>query len=46
MRGKTLLPPAPSTKLTCHPSNVAAASLANERAAGAAVYGWAPNTRT
>ena len=45
MRGKMLRPPAPSTNEGCHSSKAWAVPAANERAAGAAVSGSAPQTR-
>jgi hypothetical protein len=44
MRGKTDLPPQPSTQLACQPGKLWAEPAASERASGAAVSGSAANT--
>ena len=46
MRGKTLCPPAPSTKDAFQSGNACGDPMAKERAAGAAVAGSALHTRT
>ena len=46
MRGKTLMPPAPSTNEGRHSVKTCADCIANDRARGAAVSGSAPHTLT
>ena len=46
IRGKMLLPPAPSTNEACQPANCCGEPFSNDSAPGAAVSGSAPRMRT